>query len=226
MHFKTAFACKPKWQKILESPIPLSCDQCIRTRKHCTLRDLNWRVTRWPTIIESEEGKKRRAEDQEALSSAREHQLEDLFNSPDRPKPTPRVPSPRAEDQEAPSSARENQLEDLFNSPDRPKPTPRVPSPTTSIHAETSVLTNINHLAEQLRLSSLSSINLACTLADTRAARDRAAATHNLISQRLKILDGLIAKYNVILMKMEGGEPTGSEKDVEMEVLNGQTGDR
>ena len=145
-------------------------------------------------------------------------------------------------------SARENQLEDLFDSPDRPKPTPHVPSPTTSIHAETSVLTNINHLAEQLRLSSSSSIGLVCTLADTRAA-----ATHNLISQRLKILDRLIDKYGAILLKMEAGESsghssphpmfikgsskdvrivegvrpvaqTGSEKDVEMEVLNDQAG--
>jgi hypothetical protein len=173
-------------------------------------------VSCWPKLYESEEGKKRRVEDQEASRLAREKQLK----------------------------------EDFFDSPSSLKPIPRLPSPTTSIHTEASTLTNISHLAGHLQLSSSSSIDLACTLADTRAVRDRAASTLNLISERLKILDRLIAKYDGILVSMEAGESSGqssshpkfvegsskdagivegvlpvaqtaSERDVEMELLKG-----
>ena len=217
---KSPVRCQARWKKVAIGNVPVGCERCVQTRKHCTLQDLKWNVSKWPILVESTAGKARREEDRKASRLAR------------------------------------GRRQSGDGVPESSKSTEPAPIPSPSIvqsYTESSVLADINLLSQRLQhsSSSSSSVVLACTLAGTRAARNQAASTHALISQRLKILDGLLARYDKILAKMEEdelsadaslqtlfvegsskdgdvvkqakpGDQEGSEGDVEMEVLKEQ----
>jgi len=52
---KRGWECEPSWHFVSKG-IPLRCKRCILGHQHCSLKELDWGVSAWPTIKQNRKG--------------------------------------------------------------------------------------------------------------------------------------------------------------------------